>query len=181
MILMWLEGGFWCCGCGWLVVGGGVTGVLEGGACPHGCMQVTHVRLLPLKKCAFLEYSSQAEAEVALREMQGFNLMGNRLRLNFGFGGGRQQCEWAYAFSASGVASFCFSLPMIQPLGDLWMKRLRCDLRLCRKPTLPPTRMWPGSLTRWLSTCTAWVSPSRRRSRTCRRGTLDSSSCLRGR
>ncbi len=51
--------------------------------------RIDKIRLLPQKKCAFVEFVHQGDAEVAIKEMQGFNLRGDRLKLNFGQGSSR--------------------------------------------------------------------------------------------
>ncbi len=48
---------------------------------------IENIRLLPAKKCAFITFSNVAEAELALREMQGQAIRGERLKINFGHGG----------------------------------------------------------------------------------------------
>jgi RNA recognition motif-containing protein len=48
---------------------------------------IDNIRLLPQKKCAFITFSNVAEAELAMREMQGQLLRGERLKINFGHGG----------------------------------------------------------------------------------------------
>ncbi len=48
---------------------------------------IDNIRLLPQKKCAFITYMNVAEAELAMREMQGQMLRGERLKINFGHGG----------------------------------------------------------------------------------------------
>ncbi len=45
---------------------------------------VENVRLILPKRCAFLTLSSVSDAEMAIRELQGYNFRGERLKLNFG-------------------------------------------------------------------------------------------------
>jgi RNA recognition motif-containing protein len=54
---------------------------------------IENIRLLPAKKCAFITFSNVAEAELALREMQGQMLRGERLKINFGHGGATKKDE----------------------------------------------------------------------------------------
>lgn len=55
--------------------------------------KIENIRLLPAKKCAFITFSNVAEAELALREMQGQILRGERLKINFGHGGAVKKDE----------------------------------------------------------------------------------------
>ena len=46
--------------------------------------RIENIKLLPAKKCAFVTYPSSVEAGNAIRELQGYEIRGERIRLNYG-------------------------------------------------------------------------------------------------